>query len=130
MRPRDAFQNRLKPMFHQNMFMLGRRVGSDSQRKHFILASKKPRVPKANPKSSIGHNAYTLPALCPTQAATRAGSTRHLGPCWTCQFHVFCHLSVSIGYPTRTQFLVEYGLHTVQNSGLEIKMFFCTPKIL
>ena len=36
--------------------------------------------------------------------------TRDLGLRWACSFHVVCVHFVCVGYPTRTQFPVEYGL--------------------
>ena len=33
-----------------------------------------------------------------------------MGLRWPCTFHVVCAHFIHVGYPTRTQFAVEYGL--------------------
>ena len=47
----------------------------------------------------------TRVTMHPTQVTTQETGSR-----WACTFHVFCVNFTRVGYPTRTRFLVEYGL--------------------
>ena len=108
----------VKPIFHCDAqpFALGPRVRSDPQHHNFklviptcwYLITQKLAIPRlmrpltfanTNPQSEqVEYRWHWVP--------------NPRGWCWPCRFHVVCAHFIGIGYPTRTQFAVEFGLNT------------------
>ena len=80
-----------------------------------MLVSEKPRRPNANPPMQT-NNAQCEPIMPNARPnasqwnIVRIGYAR-VGFALGMTFHVVCFLFPRVGYPTRTHFLVEYGLN-------------------
>ena len=61
-----------------------------------------------NAKICITPNANTK--ICITPNANPQHEQEEYRSRWQCRFHVVCAHLISVGYPTQTQFVVEYGL--------------------
>ena len=83
-----------------------------------MLISKKPSAPNANlNRPNANPLDLTRTPMDPTNPPMRLGEiqftmgTFAFGLHWASGFHVVCLVLVYSWYPTRTQFLVEYGLY-------------------
>ena len=95
----------------RNPLTLGCHVGLDPQRDHFAL-----EIPTCWYRKSLP-DPTRLPAD-PPRSLTDPTRAQHeqveywscWGSCWPCTFHVVCVNFIRVRWPTRTQFLVEYGV--------------------
>ena len=121
----------LDPIFHcsANPFALGPRVGLDTERHDFALGIPisqtqhdplsiqcDPLSTKCDPLSTQRDPLSTQRDPLSTQREPQREPVEYgsrwvcKGLHWACTFHVVCVNFIHAGYPTRTWFLVEYGL--------------------
>ena len=94
----NHWKNTVKPIFHCDAkpFALGPRSGLDPKRHNFALG-----IPTCWYLKMLKLAANAKIWVTPNARGWR----------WACRFHVVYFLFPSVGYATRTQFPVEYGLN-------------------